>query len=109
MPGDAVWFGFVVEGKGEVDAIPFLIRRICSELFGIYPQTTRPVRLTKSKLVQAGELERAIRFAKHLNLEQGPVLVVLDADDDCPAILGPSLRTRALTVTQNHAISIVIP
>jgi hypothetical protein len=38
---------------------------------------------------------------------QGPILVVLDADEDCPAVLGPSLKSRALAIT--HDVSIVIP
>jgi hypothetical protein len=36
MPGDLVNFAFVIEGKGEVEAIPLLIRRICSEILGFF-------------------------------------------------------------------------
>lgn len=56
-PGDVVHFGFVVEGKGEVGAIPLLIRRICNELFSVFSlRTAPPVRITKSRLVREGEL-----------------------------------------------------
>jgi hypothetical protein len=109
MP-DEIVFGFVIEGKGEVAAIPLLIRRICNELFGIFMlRTSRPVRITKSKLVREGELERAIRLARITNHAQGPILVVLDADEDCPASLGPNLKSRASAIASPDAVSIVIP
>ena len=109
-PNDVVHFGFVIEGKGEVGAIPLLIRRICNELFETFAvKTTPPVRITKSKLIREGELERAVRLAHLNNGSRGPVLVVLDADEDCPAILGPSLRLRALAIAQPQSLSIVIP
>jgi hypothetical protein len=110
MPGNVVRFGFVVEGQGEDEALPLLVRRICNELLSVFSiRTTRPVRTTKSKLVRPGELERAIRLAQFANEMQGPVLVVLDADDDCPAELGPILKLRAVPVAQHCAVSIVIP
>jgi hypothetical protein len=110
MPVDRIHFGFVIEGQGEVEALPLLVRRICYELCGIFElQTARPVRIQRSKLVRPGELERAIRLALVTNHAHGPVLVVLDADEDCPATLGPSLKSRSLTVTQAHGVSIVIP
>lgn len=110
MPGDIVHFGFVIEGQGEVEAIPLLIRRICNELFGVYAlKTTQAVRIPRSKLVRERELERAIRLAQINNGAQGPVLVVLDADDDCPVILGAQLKARALAIAQPRSVSIVIP
>ena len=110
MQGKVVRFGLVVEGKGEDEALPLLIRRICNELFGVFAvATTRPVRTAKSKLVRPGELERAIRLAQFANEMGGPVLVVLDADDDCPAELGPRLKLRALPIAQHCGVSIVIP
>jgi hypothetical protein len=110
MPGDIVKFAFVIEGKGEVEAIPLLVRRICSEILGFFAfKTTRPVRVPRSTLVRAGELERAIRLAQIAIDRNGPVFVVLDADEDAPCELGPSLKARALMIAQANGLSIVIP
>ncbi len=75
-----------MEGYGELEAVPLLVRRLLPEA-----TTTKPFRLTKSNISKPGELERAVRGAFLSNGSNGPVLVVLDADDDCPATLGPQL------------------
>ncbi len=103
-----VRLGFVIEGHGEVEAVPLLVRRICQELyFDFSVQTSRPVRVTKSKLLRGDELERAVRLAVANTESQGPVLIVFDADDDCPAT--PDLRTRASAAAGTDRISVVIP
>lgn len=108
MPRDIVRFGFVVEGRGEVRAIPLLVHRICNESFGLFAlETTPPVRITKSQLVREGGLERAIRLVQMRT--SGPVLVVLDADEDCPATLGPDLKARSFAVISPQHVSVVIP
>jgi Domain of unknown function (DUF4276) len=110
MSDEVVYFGFVVEGQGEVQALPNLTRRICNQLFNKFSvRMTQPVRVTKSQLIRHGELERAIRLALINNQSRGPVLVMLDADDDCPAVLGPKLKSRALAVIQSQNFSISIP
>ena len=72
-------------------------------------KTTQAIRITRSKLVRERELERAIRLAQINNGAQGPVLVVLDADDDCPVILSAQLKARDLRIAQPRSVSIVIP
>jgi hypothetical protein len=96
MSPEAVRIDLVVEGQGEVQAVPLLVRRICHELLDRYGfETTPPVRRPRSSLPKAGELEKAVRLARLNTGGEGPVLVLLDADDDCPAELGPALRSRA--------------
>jgi hypothetical protein len=34
---------------------------------------------------------------------------MLDADDDCPAVLGPSLKARALPIVGGQGVAVVIP
>jgi hypothetical protein len=110
MPGDIVHFSFVVEGEGEEGAAPLLVRRICAEVLQFLAmKTARPVRVPRGKLVRPAELERAIRLARIRNRSEGPVLVLLDADEDCPAELGPRLKSSALAICEPEAVSIVIP
>jgi hypothetical protein len=104
-----------VEGHGEVEAVRILIRRIWTELLrGAYADVIQPVRRPKSKLVKERELERAVRLAA-LKLSQAgepgmPLLVVvlLDANGDCPAELGPKLLQRAQDASAHMDIACVI-
>jgi hypothetical protein len=45
-------------------------------------------------LRRPGELERAIELVGARVGSQGAIFIVLDADDDCPAIVGPELLRR---------------
>lgn len=72
----------IVEGHGEVAALPILLRRICAER-GHYPLTSKPHRIprtdfTTSRLTDAYRLQRA-RAADH-----GIVVVLCDLGDDDP-------------------------
>lgn len=108
MPGEIVRIGLIVEGDGEVDAVPILIRRICYEVFEFFAfETTPPFRIGRSKVGRKGELERAIQFVQKRT--RGPILVIVDADDDCPAILGPDLKSRSLAIIPHQRLSVVIP
>ena len=53
------------------------------------------VRVTRSKLVLLGELERAVERAGRGLRSPGGVLIVIDSDDDCPKELAPALLDRA--------------
>lgn len=91
----AVRIGCVVEGHGEVDSVPALIRKIAQELDpGLHVVIPHPVRVTKSKLLKSGELERAVGMAALNAHRDGAILVVLDSDEDCPAELGRELSQR---------------
>ncbi len=78
----------IVEGHGEVQAVPVLLRRLASALDPTLPlQVEQPIRITKSKLLQARELERAVELAARKVGGAGAILILLDGDDDCPAML----------------------
>ncbi len=105
----------IVEGHGEVAAIRVLIRRVWAELLGgTYVDIIQPIRRPKSKLVKEGELERAIRLAAlKLPGARDPtipllILILLDANGDCPAELAPALLARARQVAAHMDTSCVI-
>jgi hypothetical protein len=53
----------------------------------------------RNKVVREGELERAITQAVRDRPGVAAVIVILDADDDCPAELGGLLLNRSVTAT----------
>lgn len=101
--------GCIVEGRGEVQAVPVLLRRIQRELApGLDLRIQQPWRIGRYKLVKAGELEDAVeRLARQLPTPRA-VLVLVDADDDCPAEIGPHLVTRAKQARSDIPTGVVL-
>lgn len=99
----------VVEGDGEVAAVPLLLRRLAfwkTPEFAIRIQT--PIRVRRDRF-----LNRDDEFRRHLLLAAskagagGLVLVLLDADDECPAAAGPLLRARVSAVIPHRMHAVV--
>jgi hypothetical protein len=89
----------IVEGHGEVKAIPVLISRVL-QLMGVVGIHAGPaLRKHRHEIVMPDKLEKALLQACKLRSNVGGILVVLDADDDCPAQLGPNLLERAVNTT----------
>jgi hypothetical protein len=92
-----VRLGCVVEGHGDALAVPTLVRRLAlalrPELTVVIPP---PIRTGRFRLVRPGELERAVGLAASHARIGGGVLVLVDAEDDCPATLARSLLDRAV-------------
>lgn len=99
----------IVEGYGEREAVPVLIRRIAFQLDpGLNVRIPHPIRLAKSRLLQPGELERAVNLAA-IHIEgSGGILVVLDSDDDCPAEVAPKLLARVRSARSNLPSAVVL-
>jgi hypothetical protein len=79
----------IVEGHAETRSIGVLLRRLRPTVRVLPPQ-----RVPRSRLLRAGEIERAVELAARKAGPGGAILVLMDADDDCPAALGPSLLAR---------------
>jgi len=105
----AVRIAVIVEGDGECQAVPVLIRRIARELDpGFVPAVLPPIRTRSSLLIKAGELERAVQLAALKVQRGGGILVLLDCDDGCPAREGPELLMRAKRARSDFLISVVL-
>lgn len=105
-----ITFASIVEGDGEVAALrPLIESIIANSADAAYPRIMRPYRMHRGSLINnAGELER---YAEQALNEAGPaarLLVLLDADDDCPAELGPQLRQRLAARFPNNPVSVNI-
>jgi hypothetical protein len=92
--------GLVVEGHSDVTCAPSIVNRACEWLDLEPPVLRRPVRVPKARLLKGDQLERAVRLAAANVGGAGAVLVLIDADDDCPKTLAPALvlRTQAAGV-----------
>ena len=95
----------VVEGHGEENAVPSLIRRILFERFGIYDIGIGESKVTKSKGRLIRKLEEFIGHA----VKDGcsAILVLVDADEDCPVELASSLARRAAALNAPVPIAVV--
>jgi hypothetical protein len=100
--------GLVVEGHGEVEAAPLLVRRIAAwagfegEL--VIPP---PLRVHRGSIVKDRELERAVELTARKVGEGGGILVLLDADDDLACQLGPDFSRRATEARSDRRIGVV--
>lgn len=86
----------IVEGHGEVEAVPVLLRRLAQESDPtLYLEIRRPFRAGRYKLVKAGELEDRIESLARQLPSPRAILVLIDAEDDCPKEMAPELLRRA--------------
>ena len=99
----------IVEGPGEVEAIPILIRRIAAVADpGAVPHVPRPIRVKRDSFLKENELERYVDFAGRQTGPGGGVLIVLDADDDCPPELASTIHRRATKARGDCLIKVVL-
>ncbi len=88
--------GCVVEGAGEVAAVPILIRRIACRIDpGLYVDVPRPVLVKRTRMgSQFGDLERGIELVLRQARPPAALLVLLDADEDDLLTLRSDLLRR---------------
>lgn len=98
----------IVEGDGEVVALPKLLHRIAAEIGVTNLRAERPMREPRGRITRVGGIERVVSAAALRVTGDGGVLVILDADDDCPAHLGPQLLARARAVRPDKRIVVVV-
>jgi hypothetical protein len=98
----------IVEGDGEVPALPKLLHRIAAEVGVPDLRTPTPMRIPRGKITISGGIERAVAAAALRVSGRGGVLVLLDADDDCPAEYGPLLLARATAARPDQQVFVVL-
>jgi hypothetical protein len=99
----------IVEGDGEVEAVPVLVRRLAAWAGWAGRVKVGPViRTPASKLLKPGELERTVELAARKLGGPGGVIVLLDCEDDCPAELGPNLLSRVRNTRPAMPASVIL-
>jgi hypothetical protein len=84
----------IVEGHGDVEAVPVLIRRLSVEAGAAGIHVGKPIRRHRSELTRQAPFERTIELARRQDGCRA-ILIVLDSDDDCPRELAPVLQAWA--------------
>jgi hypothetical protein len=89
----------IVEGHGEIEALPALLHRIAAHM-GKVLVVNRPIRVKAAKFLNDKE-----DFRKHIELAAakaigngGIALILLDCEDDCAAEMGPLILAKALAI-----------
>ncbi len=80
----------IVEGFGEVEAVPVLVRRLIAEASTFAIQVNSPIRAHQSDLLNEQKLKRKVALAKKQHC-CGSVLILFEHEDACPKELGPQL------------------
>ena len=100
----------IVEGDGEVAALPVLLRRLMAwRTPDVAVRIVMPIRVYKDRF-----LNRPEEFTRHLLLaaskcgEMGWILILLDADDDCPASRGREILERAKGIVPHRRVVVVL-
>lgn len=101
----------IVEGHGEVEALPLLIRRIFNEFLpGVNPAINPPNRVKAGSFVNDNDY-----FNKYISLAaakaaqgNGMILILLDCEEQCPGNLGPQLLGRAEAARADIACSVIL-
>lgn len=103
----------IVEGDGEVKALPKLLHRMTQTWPP--PQGIRvaplepPIRVRRDQFLnKPHEFNRYLALAAAKAGEEGWVLVLLDADDDCPAKKGAEILERAQQYIPYRKVSVVL-
>lgn len=100
----------IVEGDGEVAALPVLLRRLAQWRGAAdYVNVLTPIRVYKDRF-----LNRPEEFSRHLKLaaakcgDAGWILILFDADDDCPAQKGAAVLARAQAIIPHRHVAVVL-
>jgi len=107
----------IVEGDGEVVAVPILLRRLIPYLWADgFAEILRPIRQPRDRLVHNKEecLKNSILLAaaklKQLDVEGAAslILVLCDADDDCVKTLAEQMGAVASAAASQHSVLTIL-
>lgn len=96
----------IVEGQSEVVGLPVLLRRLLSHLGQPHVLVAKPFRVQRTRILQGGEIERAVRQGLRTREQVSGVVLVLDADDDEPLGLEAFMRAECAKVTTLPVVAV---
>lgn len=96
-----IYIAPIVEGHGEVEALPPLLHRILrTEGYQGQVLVNPPIRVKSGSFLTDDEYQKKmILLASAKAAERGgTVLILLDCEDECPAELGPGILEKARAI-----------
>ncbi len=101
--------GCIVEGHGDTRAVSVLVRRLQQQRAPrLFVNIPRPYRAGRYKLVKEGELERVVELVARQLETPRAILILIDAEDDCPKELAPELLRRAQNARPDIPVGLVL-
>jgi hypothetical protein len=97
----------IVEGHGEVEAAPVLLRRLFAEAQCHAIEVGRPIRRTQSQLRSEKGIQDGVQLA-FLQPDCAAVVILFDGEDDCPKELADKVRSWAQAVAGGKPCDVVI-
>jgi hypothetical protein len=97
----------IVEGHGEVEAAPVLLRRLLAEAHCQVIDVGRPIRRTQSQLRSKEGIQAGVRLAL-LQPECVAVVILFDGEDDCPKELATQVRAWAREAAAGKPCDVVV-
>ena len=93
-----------------MQAVPVLLRRLAQwRTPGSMAEVSPPIRVRKDRFLNRdAEFQRYLRLAAAKCGSDGWILILLDADDDCPAEVAPLILGRANAYAAHRRVSIVL-
>src|SRR5262245_8487015 len=98
----------IVEGHGEVEAVPVVLRRL-RDVAQAYPlDVNPPIRRHRSDFFEETSLRRAVRLALKQDCQAILLMVDGDQDGDCPGTHGPQILVWAKAEAGNRPCAVVM-
>ena len=97
----------IVEGQGDEAATPILLRRLAAAAEAWNVQIARPHRRRRNQLSRMADFQNAVRVAL-LTPDCTGVLILFDADDDCPRECAPEFEAWAREASRDVPSAVVM-
>jgi hypothetical protein len=98
----------IVESKFDGESLGILIRRVWERTPEMPLPKVTPHVIPRGRIVHEEYFKRGVELAARAAGPSGAVLVIFDADDDCPAELGPRLRGWAVEARGDFTVGIAL-
>lgn len=96
----------IVEGHGEVAAVPVLIRLVQGACGQFDATIHKPIRIRRGSMTDTATMRRRMEYA----VSEGATsfLILLDADEDCPVELADAIRAELPPIPDGVSVEVCV-